>query len=141
MIPENWIRRWPACSCLTIALSFAMPIHGQSSNRGELCVRIDKVGESPGSWSGILASTQWLDATVITSSNGTNRVGDKLTFGLYVVEGDKFADRQTPRLNPKVIFNGALLTLQTKDSCRFEGHIGWVYACVKSGCRKPSGPR
>jgi hypothetical protein len=118
-----------------------MTVHGQAISPGEVCIRIDKVGDSPGFWSGILASTQWLDATVLASTSKAYRAGDQMTFGLDVVQDDKFANRQTPRLNPKLIFNGAMLTLQMKESCRFDGHIGWIYACVQEGCKKSCGSR
>jgi hypothetical protein len=124
------------CYCLAVLLLLSMPSSAQTYNRDEICVRVDKVGESPGFWSGIVASTQWLDATVIASSSKGYKVGDKISFGLYVVQGDKFADRQTPRLNPKIIFAGAILTLGTKDGCRADGSTGWVYSCVKIGCSK-----
>jgi hypothetical protein len=122
--------------CLAVLLLLSMPSSAQTHNRDEICVRVDKVGESPGFWSGIVASTQWLDATVIASSSKGYKVGDKISFGLYVVQGDKFADRQTPRLNPNIIFAGAILTLGTKDGCRADGSTGWVYSCVKIGCSK-----
>jgi hypothetical protein len=97
---------------------------------------VDKVGESPGFWSGVIASTQWIDATVLVSSSKDYKVGEKILFGIDVVEGGKFADGQTPRLNPKIIHEGASLTLDTKASCRAEGSKGWIFACVRRGCSK-----
>jgi hypothetical protein len=122
--------------CLAILLLLTIPALTQTHNRDEICVKLDKVGESPGFWSGIVASTQWLDATVIASSSKGYKVGDKISFGIYVVKGNRFADSQTPRLNPKIIFAGAVLTLGTKDGCRVEGHTDWIYSCVKIGCSK-----
>jgi hypothetical protein len=119
---------------LAILLLVTIPALAQIHNRDEICVKVDKVGESPGFWSGIVASTQWLDATVIASSSKGYKAGDKISFGIYVVYGGKLADSQTPQLNPKIIFAGAVLTLGTKDGCRVEGHTDWVYSCVKIGC-------
>jgi hypothetical protein len=122
--------------CLAVLLLLTIPALAQIHNRNEICVKVDKVGESPGFWSGIVASTQLLDATVIASSSKGYKIGDKISFGIYVVHGDRFADSQTPRLNPRIIFAGAVLTLGTKDGCRVEGHTDWVYSCVKIGCSK-----
>lgn len=121
---------------LAVMLLLTMPVLAQVKNKEEICVKIDKVGEAPGVWSGLIASTQWLDATVIASSSKDYKVGDKISFGLYVVQGDKFADSQTPRLNPKVIFAGAILTLGTQESCRADGSKGWIFTCVKKGSSK-----
>src|SRR4051794_420094 len=77
---------------LSIVLLLAIPVVAEAQNREDICVKIDKVGEAPGMWSGILAATQWLDATVIFSPNKDYKIGDKLSFGMYVVQGDKFAD-------------------------------------------------
>jgi hypothetical protein len=101
---------------------------------GSMCVRIDKVGNAPGFWSGILAATQSLAATVISSSAPKYEVGDHLTFSLYVVSGDKFADPTVPQLNPQVIHNGAILTLRTSDKCMEAGHTEWAFSCVALGC-------
>jgi hypothetical protein len=122
------------CICAVVVLLFAIPVLAQVQRRETICIRIDKVGEAPGFWSGIVAATQWIDATVVASSSKDHKVGDKITFGLYVVQGDKFADRQTPRLNPKLIYAGATLTPDTKASCRTDGSKGWVYTCIKMGC-------
>jgi hypothetical protein len=106
----------------------------QAQNHEDMCVRIDKVGAAPGVWSGILLSTQWLNATVVVSTSREYKVGDKLSFGMNVVQRDKFADAHTPRLNPKIIHAGAVLTLDTKASCRADGSTGWVATCIKKGC-------
>jgi hypothetical protein len=122
--------------CCIAVLLLTLPVLAQVHSREEICIRIDKVGDAPGVWSGVIASTQWLDATIIASSSKGYKVGDKISFALYVVQGDKFADRQKPQLNPKIIFAGATLTLGTKESCRVDGGKGWGYTCVTKGCRK-----
>jgi len=126
---------------MAVVLFLTVSVFAQIRNREEICVRIDKVGEAPGEWSGILAATQWLDATVIASSSKDHKVGDKIYFGLNVVQGDEFADSQTPRLNPKIIHAGAVFTIDTKASCRAEGYKGWVYGCIKKGCSRATGNR
>jgi hypothetical protein len=60
---------------------------------------------------------------------------------MYVVHGDKFADSSSPRLNPKIIYPSAILTIDTKASCRANGGEGWVYTCIKKGCKEVSGPK
>jgi len=62
---------------LAVMLLLTMPVLAQVKNKEEICVKIDKVGEAPGVWSGLIASTQWLDATVIASSSKDYKVGDK----------------------------------------------------------------
>lgn len=124
------------CLCLTFAL-FSSSVSAQTDGRDEICVRVDKVGKAPGIWSGIVAATQSLDATVIASSTKEHKVGDRISFALYVVQGDAFSDRQTPQLNPKLIFVGARVTLGTGQSCRVAGSKEWIYTCIKRGCRKP----
>jgi hypothetical protein len=125
--------------CIVVVLLLTMSVFAQARNREEICVRIDKVGEAPGEWSGILAATQWLDATVIASTSKDHKVGDKISFGLNVVQGDEFADSQRPRLNPKIIHAGAVLKIDTEASCRAEGYKGWVYGCIKKGRSRATG--
>ena len=121
---------------LAILLLFIMPVLAQTQNQDRVCVRVDKVGKAPGFWSGIIASTQWVDATIIASSNKGYKVGDTISFGLYLIKGNEFADTHSPRLNPNIIYAGATLTIDTKASCRADGSKGWVYACIKKGCSR-----
>ena len=125
---------------LAVVLLLTVPVLAQTQNQKKICVKVDKVGNAPGVWSGIIASTQWLDTKVITSPSKEYKVGDNLSFGMYVVQGDKFADNQLPRLNPKIIYPGAILTIDTKASCRANGRAGWVYTCVKKGCNRNARP-
>lgn len=106
---------------------------------GSICVRIDNVGNAPGYWSGTLAATQSLAATVTSSSTPEYEVGDHLAFSLYVVSGNKLADQTVPRLNPRIIHKEAILTLQTSDKCREAGHTEWIFSCVVLGCDEHCG--
>ena len=106
---------------------------------GSICVQVGEVGPAPGFWSGILAATQSLDATVISSSAPQYDVGDHLTFSLYVVFGSEFADSKVPQLNPRTIHKGAVLTLQNSDRCREPGHTEWIFTCIELGCDHRAG--
>jgi hypothetical protein len=116
-------------------------VPAQRQKHEKICVAVDKVGNPPGVWGGIIASTQWLDTKVIASSSKEHKVGDNLSFGMYVVQGDKFADSNLPRLNPKIIYPGAVLTIDTKARCRVNGQAGWVDTCIKKGCDRTSRPQ
>ncbi len=129
-----------AADLWVVVLLLTVPALARTQNQGKICVKVDKVGKAPGVWSGILASTQWLDAKIIASSSKEYKVGDNLSFGMYVVHGDRFADRQSPRLNPKIIYPGAILTIVTRTSCRTNGRAGWVYTCIQKGCNRTAGP-
>jgi hypothetical protein len=121
---------------LTMVLLLTVPLLAQNQNPEKICVKVDKVGKAPGIWSGIIPSTQWLDATVIGSSSNAYKVGDNLSFGLYVVHGDKFADSESPRLDSKIIYPGATLTVDTKASCRVNDGNGWISTCTRKGCSR-----
>lgn len=136
----SWSALTRAADLWVVVLLLTMPALARTQNQGKICVKIDKVGKAPGVWSGILASTQWLDARIIASSSKEYKVGDSLYFGMYVVQGDKFADSDSPRLSPKIIFSGAILTIGTAASCRTNGHAGWVYTCIKKGCNRTARP-
>ena len=116
------------------------PCSSQSSSQTKssqsICVRIELVRDAPGSWSGILAAIQTLDATVISTSTTEYKIGEHLTFGVPVVQGDKLADATIPRLNPRLVHKGTTLTLQTSEVCRQPGHADWIFSCVVLNCTK-----
>ena len=81
-----------------------------------------------------MAATQSLAVTVITSSTRDHKVGEHLTFDLYVVKGDKLADPAFPQLNPRILHKGAMVTVQTSDECKHAGHKDCIFTCVVPGC-------
>jgi hypothetical protein len=122
--------------CLSFLLVLAVPVVLEAQSQEDVCIKIDKVGEAPGMWSGLLAATQWLDATVVFSPSEDFKVGDKISFGLNVVQGDKLADGQTPRLSPKIFYAGAILTVGARANCRADVSNGCIYTSVRKGCAK-----
>lgn len=108
----------------------------QTKSSQSICVRIELVRDAPRSWSGILAAIQTLDATVISTSTTEYKIGEHLTFGVPVVQGDKLADATIPRLNPRHVHKGTTLTLQTSEACRQPGHTDWIFSCVVLNCTK-----
>ena len=127
---------------LLVGIFFGIPrslsplLFAQAESSGTVCVRIDAVRDAPGFWSGILAATQSLSATVISSATPEYKVGERLTFSIPVVKGSRLADPTVPRLNPQLVHKQAILSLQTSDSCREPGHTDWIFTCVVPGCGK-----
>ena len=99
---------------------------------GANCLRIDHVNDSPGVWTGIIATEQWLDASVIQTSQKDLRVGQHVHFGIYLVEGNKLMDKSKPQLNPTVIHAGVRITIR----CQALKEDGSIYdpKCVEKGC-------
>ena len=123
-----------------IFLSIGFAFGGTGSPSSTTCLRIDSVGEPPGIWSGQFATEQWLEATVIKTSQKDLEVGQHVRFGIYVVHGDRLMDKSNPRLNPALIHPGTRVTISgqcvplKKDGVTYDPH------CVRVGCTisKPS---
>jgi hypothetical protein len=103
------------------------------SARDRTCLRIDHVGDTPGLWTGVIATEQWLDATVIKTTQKDLRVGQHVRFGIYLVKGNKLMDKSKPRLRPAVIHAGVRITLL----CQAVKGDGAIYdpKCIQTGCR------
>jgi hypothetical protein len=69
----------------------SLQFSAKAESSRSICVRIDSVEDAPGFWSGTLAATQMLHASVISTSTSEYKFGEHLTFGMSVVQGDKLS--------------------------------------------------
>ena len=117
------------------ALSTCVAVGRGVDSESGTCLRIDHVGESPGLWSGLLATEQWVDATIIRTSQKHLRIGQRVQFGVYIVKGSNLVDKSKAQLNPALIHPGARIRVSPR--CQALAERGAIYGpdCLEVGCR------
>jgi hypothetical protein len=110
--------------------------HQTRSGIPKVIVRVARVEESPGFWTGILAATQWMDAIVTKSAVKGFSQGQTLHFGVYVQKGHPLSDTGVPRLDPTKVHSGAMLAVRGGPGCFSSDRIKDLV--VDPNCVKPT---
>jgi hypothetical protein len=110
--------------------------HQARSEAPQVIVRVTRVADSPGFWSGNLEATQWMDAIVTKSAVKGFSPGQELHFGVYILKGHPLFDTGVPRLNTTKVHPGAMLAVQGGPSCFSSDRI--KHLVVEPKCIKPT---
>lgn len=134
--PRQWRRLIFRSSLLLLVICLVAVASDRRGRVGiQTCLRIENPGEGPGVWSGQLAFEQWIEGTVLRSTQKDLKTGQKIKFGVYVWKGSKLADESKPQLNPKLIHVGAEIGISS--SCgplRSDGSSKYDPSCIRISC-------
>jgi hypothetical protein len=123
-----------SCTVAVAFLSISAGLGRGVSPNGGTCLRIEHVGNPPGVWSGVFASKQWLEATVLKTSQKDLRLGQHVRFGIYILSGNKLMDKSEPGLNPAMIHPGTRITISPHCAPLRKDGVVYDPQCIALGC-------
>ncbi len=88
-----------------------------SFDEPRVAVRVVRIYDSPGVWSGVVNSVQAVDAVVASTSAKTFILGERLHLGVTLLKGNPFCDPESPKLSSKKVYDGAVLSVRIGVGC------------------------